>query len=174
MPTQPHSPTSTPSGPAHPTPHRSPAATAPVDIAGLLTSNRRPSSFTGVPTRFPAPKLDSPIGEIHCATTTIDIGGRLGARSAIKALQWQPRQPVTMSARPGLITIQAQPTGRWRVSGAGYVNLPARMRRASNIALTEHVLMVASPERDLLVVYDIALLATALAGTTPDIWRPQP
>ncbi|WP_157978936.1 MULTISPECIES: hypothetical protein [Nocardia] len=79
-----------------------------------------------------------------------------------------------MSARPGLITIQAQPTGRWRVSGAGYVNLPARMRRASNIALTEHVLMVASPERDLLVVYDIALLATALAGTTPDIWRPQP
>ncbi|WP_327119152.1 hypothetical protein OHB12_12610 [Nocardia sp. NBC_01730] len=98
------------------------------------------------------------------ATTTVDIRGRLGERSAIKTLRWEPGQPIALSAEPGLVIVAAEPTGRWTIGAAGYLSLPARLRRESHIGLTDRVLLLAAPYGDLLVVYSTAYVADAMAS----------
>ncbi|WUA11700.1 hypothetical protein OG225_19805 [Nocardia sp. NBC_01377] len=145
-----------------------------VGFRGMFTSNRRPSQFGGVPLRFPPPEPISPIGEIYMATTTVDIRGRLGERSAIKVLHWEPGQPLTLSAEPGRVVVVAEPTGRWTIGASGYLSLPARLRRESHIGLTDRVLLLAAPDNDVLAVYSTAYVADALACRHPDLRAPKP
>ena len=147
----------------------------PPDHSGAIGFNGRskPSRTPDAP-GLPLDQLTPPDsfvnGELHCATTTVDVKGRLGSRSTLRALEWIPGQPVSLRTDRGLLIARAAERARWAVGATGYLHLPATMRRECDIGTGDHVFLAAVVDHALLVVYSLPVLEEALAAQRADLW----
>jgi hypothetical protein len=151
------------------TPHR--PHTMSIDFDGLFRSAPPLRPAPGLSHAFPTVLAGTPIGELHCATTTIDPRGRLGDRSSIRILEWEPGQPVSIVADDCVAVVRRANSSRWSVARKGYLHLPARVRHDCHLDPGDRVLVAAAPLRAVLVVFPTSAVAGALWAYRPQLWR---
>jgi hypothetical protein len=114
------------------------------------------------PTRgLPVARLVSPAdnGSTHYVVTAIDVWGRLADRSPLRTLQWRPGLSVAMSVVHGVVVVIASRRATQQaITRQGHLRLPASVRHLCRLAAGDRLLVVACPDRDLLVVYTMAAL----------------
>ncbi|MET8654190.1 hypothetical protein [Nocardia aurea] len=137
---------------------------------GLYPAGTRRSRFPGLPLKFPPAHSDTPVGEIRCAITSVDPRGRLGERSAVRSLRWEPGQRIRFETDSYVAVIDAAAEGKQSIGPSGYLHLPAAIRHACDISVGDRVLLVADLGRERLVVYSMALVAAALWNHRPRLW----
>lgn len=92
------------------------------------------------------------------ALTTADRQGRLADRSSLKALGWAPGQPISITAAPDFLVIRAATHSRETLTGQGFLQLPAALRRRYHILPGDQLLIAAYPDRDLALICTPAAL----------------
>lgn len=95
---------------------------------------------------------------------TLDSRGRVADRVVVRALGWRPGTCLDVAVVDGLVVVSARLSGGSCVSAAGYVRLPARVRRAVGLGAADRVVLVAEPGSGRLVVYPPVVLDEVLAG----------
>jgi hypothetical protein len=140
-----------------------------------VESSGRPSRPTA--RGLPVARLISPIQHslTHYAVTTMDIWGRLADRSSLRVLQWRPGRPVTISIVDGAVVVAAcHRLGRSSITRQGHLRLPASVRHQCRLDAGDRLLLVACPDRGLLLAYPTPVLDTmvlayhaTLTGGTP-------
>jgi bifunctional DNA-binding transcriptional regulator/antitoxin component of YhaV-PrlF toxin-antitoxin module len=144
-----------------------------VGFDDLYSTIPRVIQFAGIPFHYPTTSIETPVGVAHCATATIDQRGRVSDRSAIRKLDWNPGQPVTILHQDQLAILQPADDGRWAVGPTGYIHLPANIQHACGMAPGDRLLLVASLTHQRLVVYTTPLVAAAISQFRPNPWGPQ-
>ncbi|MFD3596436.1 AbrB/MazE/SpoVT family DNA-binding domain-containing protein [Nocardia sp. NPDC058640] len=106
----------------------------------------------------------------HLAISAVDINGRLGDRSALKSLQWLPRDPVSCRVANGLVVVSRTPGSSATIDRRGYLQLPADIRHCVGIGVNDRVLVVTVEEPGRLAIYPSALVREALRALDSEIW----
>lgn len=104
------------------------------------------------------------------AFTTIDERGRLGDRSLVRLLNWQPGTSLKPTVLDDHVIVLSRFAGTATVTKAGHVRLPAAIRHRCQLRAGDSLLLTASAARDLLVVCTTSVLDQALvafAGGVP-------
>jgi hypothetical protein len=140
-------------------PHHVPVAD---QLATVLTSAKAETSTDAV--GLPLTPLFSPLPppSLYCVITPVDNRGRLADRSPIRAMKWQPRQPLTIFAAPGIAVIVAQPNGVKCITVRGHLRLAAHIRHLCRIAPGDRVLVAAAPRNNLIVIYTMPMVESIL------------
>ncbi|MFD6756120.1 MULTISPECIES: hypothetical protein [Micromonospora] len=97
---------------------------------------------------------------MHYSVTAIDVDGRLAARSALAALRWQPGLPVAVTAAQHALVITPQQKSSHVLDRQGHLRLPATARHLTRLKAGDRLLLAASLDRSLLLVYPVAVLDT--------------
>jgi hypothetical protein len=99
---------------------------------------------------------------MYCTVTPMDCHGRLADRSPLRAVGWQPEQPVTITASPDhqLVTVRAG--GPNAITRDGRLRLPARVRRACRLAAGDRLLVTATTGPAGLAIYPMATIETII------------
>ncbi|MBF6221753.1 hypothetical protein IU479_27020 [Nocardia abscessus] len=143
----------------------------PADGVVNVSPVTRTVSAAEIPFAFPVELPVPPMGELTCATTTIDPAGRLGDRSVIKSLGWQAGQPVSIEPSQGLLCIRPVAEGESSVAGNGYLFLPVAARRASRLHTGQRVLMAGVLGSGLLVICPLRAVGAALWSYRRDLFK---
>jgi hypothetical protein len=106
--------------------------------------------------------VPTPVSSLYFTVTPVDARGRLADRSPIRALGWQPGQPITITVLQQAVVVTAQPGGADAVTQQGHLRLPARIRHIIHLNTGVRLLVAASPTSGLLVAYTAALLEAIL------------
>lgn len=88
----------------------------------------------------------------------VDCRGRVADRAALAALSWAPGTRLDIRESQGLLLIRRDDHGVFTVTQQGHLRLPATVRRRCGLAPGDRVLLVAIPERDLLIIHTPAAL----------------
>lgn len=123
----------------------------------------KPQTSTGA-AGLPLAPLFSPLpaSSLYCVVTPIDNRGRLADRSPIRAMRWQPRQTLTISATQGMAIIVAQLHGAECITARGHLRLPTHIRYMCGITPGDRVLVAAMPGHDLIAVYTMPMVESIL------------
>ncbi|MBF6302474.1 AbrB/MazE/SpoVT family DNA-binding domain-containing protein [Nocardia amamiensis] len=119
---------------------------------------------------FPEGPDEAPIAALHCSVTAINRRGRLSAKSLLSLLGWGPGQRFSFDVDQTLVKVRRSGAG-WPLGNDGFLVLPADVRNRSNINAGDRILMAASLQHDLLVVYPPKALTAALWACYPDLWE---
>jgi len=103
-----------------------------------------------------------PAPSLYCAVTPIDDRGRLADRSPIRALEWSPGQPVTISVVRETVVVTSGPNGAESITRQGHLRLPAHVRHLCRITAGDRLLIVAAPGPGVLVGYTTPSLESIL------------
>lgn len=141
-----------------------------MDFDRLYTARRRTAQIMSVPFERPPALPDGPSGQVHCATASLDARGRLSERTAIRALGWLAGQPIKIDARDCVAVVTKTVSSRWSIGPRGYLHLPAAIRHACILRAGDRVLLLALPERSLLLAIPTPIAATAIREHRPDLW----
>lgn len=95
----------------------------------------------------------APASATKYAVTSIDISGRLGDRSLLQTLGWEPGHPVAVSLAAGAIMVISRPGSRETVTLQGHLRFPTSVRRACRLKPGDRLLIAAHPDDELLVAY---------------------
>lgn len=98
----------------------------------------------------------------YFTVTPIDARGRLADRSPIRALGWQPSQPITITVIRHAIVVTAHAAGAESITRQGHLRLPAGIRHACRLNAGDRLLVAAGPTAGLLAAYTMALLESIL------------
>ena len=109
-------------------------------------------------------------GSTHYCVTSLDVSGRLGDRTLIRMLDWPPATRLEIREDHGLILAAADPRGVFRVTGQGYLMLPAAARHWCGLVAGDRVLLVADPPGGWLVVHPPAALDAMVAAAHLAVW----
>lgn len=93
-----------------------------------------------------------------CAVTSVDASGRLADRRPLQALGWCAGRAVDVTGRDTAITAAARRGGRCTISRSGHLVLPASVRRTCGIGPGHRLLVLAYPDRALLMTYTMSAL----------------
>ncbi|GIJ29487.1 hypothetical protein Vqi01_46490 [Micromonospora qiuiae] len=109
---------------------------------------------------LPMPTLDRKwaSGTMHFSVAAIDADGRLAARSAVVALQWQPRLAVAVSAVHDALVVMPQSGSPHTLDRQGYLRLPASVRHVARLKAGDRLLLAACRSRSFLLAYPPAAL----------------
>ncbi|MEU2042228.1 hypothetical protein [Nocardia niwae] len=119
---------------------------------------------------FPEDLDDEVVTELHCTVTAIDDRGRIAAAAVMKHLGWITGQPCSFEIfRRSVVKIRRSSDGA-KIRGSGFLHLPAAIRNKCRIYTGDRVLLAASLQADLLVVYPPHTLSAALGAHRPDLW----
>ncbi|WP_280301451.1 hypothetical protein [Nocardia abscessus] len=118
---------------------------------------------------FPEGPDEAPIAALHCSVTSINRRGRLSAKSLLGLLGWGPGQRFVFEVDQTLVKVRRSGVG-WPLGNDGFLVLPADVRNRSNINAGDRILMAASLQHDLLVVYPPKALTAALWACYPNLW----
>jgi len=131
-------------------------------LATALTTARETAhaSIAGLP--LPALFSPLPTTSLYCVVTPIDDRGRLADRSPIRAMKWQPQQPLTISITQGIVVVVAQSDGAECVTRQRHLRLSARVRHLCRITSGDRLLVAAAPENHFIIVYSMPLLESIL------------
>jgi hypothetical protein len=94
----------------------------------------------------------------------MDCNGRVADTAVIRALGWGDGTRVDIREQSGLVVVTADRHGVFRLSGSGYLRLPATARHWCGLQPGDRVLLAAEPDQDRLTVYPPALLDGMIAG----------
>ncbi|MGH3624181.1 MAG: AbrB/MazE/SpoVT family DNA-binding domain-containing protein [Sciscionella sp.] len=100
---------------------------------------------------------------------SVDCHGRLADRTVLRALGWSAGQRLGIREHGGLVVIHADPHAVFRVTGQGYLQLPAAARRWCGLVTGDRVLLAADPARGRLVVHPPTALDALIAGCHADL-----
>ena len=88
----------------------------------------------------------------YCVVTPVDDRGRLADRSPLKVLRWRPGLSVAVSVlRAAVLVVVPHRDGQHAITRQGYLRLPVSVRHACRLEASGRLLLVACPDRDLLV-----------------------
>jgi bifunctional DNA-binding transcriptional regulator/antitoxin component of YhaV-PrlF toxin-antitoxin module len=92
---------------------------------------------------LPLPRLLPPVrrSDLFCAVTPMDDRGRLADRSPIRAADWAPGQPVTISVTHDHRLLIVRAGGPEAITRHGHLRLPARIRHALGLAAGDRLLV---------------------------------
>ncbi len=145
-------------------------APLPTDHSGGMSSVQ-PLPVPVIATRDPG---DWP--RIHLSVSALDQWGRVADRSTLRYLSWPPGHPVVFDpGRNGLLVVRDSTSGsNYRVDSRGYLRLPAELRHGARIELHDRLLLAASEQPRMILVYPPSLASRALWDAATDTpWRPQ-
>ncbi|KZM69831.1 hypothetical protein [Nocardia terpenica] len=126
--------------------------------------------FRGLPGLRPEPVPEAHIGEIYCATTTVDMRGRIGDRSVINLLSWHPGHKVSFQVEGHIAVVRRTVDRGWSITKSGYLHLPAAIRREWDVGPSDRVLLAATSKQDALVIYSMAAVSAALWAYRSTVW----
>ncbi len=145
------------------------AGTAPrtADHSGVM-STAQPLPVPVITTRDPS---DWP--HIHLSVSTLDQWGRIADRSTLRHLSWPPGHPVVFdTGRNGLIIVRDSPSGsNYQVDRRGYLRLPAELRHGARIELHDQLVLAASEQPRVILVYPPTLASRTLWEAATDTPR---
>ncbi|MEV4666126.1 AbrB/MazE/SpoVT family DNA-binding domain-containing protein [Micromonospora echinofusca] len=98
-----------------------------------------------------------------CAVTSVDASGRLADRRPLQALGWLAGRTVEVTGREMAITVTARRDGRWKISRQGHLVLPSSVRRSCGIGPGHRLLVLAYPDRSLLLAWTMGVLELLLS-----------
>jgi hypothetical protein len=96
--------------------------------------------------------------------TSVDVHGRLGDRSPVLLMGWQPGHPVAVTLAAGAIIIASRPGARGAVARQGHLRLPASIRSACRLQPGDRLLVAAHPDAGLLVAYTPSAIDQMILG----------
>jgi hypothetical protein len=134
-------------------------------LAELVASAiARPRQPTRRDSGLPVAQLSLPVqpSSNHYLVTTVDDRGRLADRSALRLLAWEPGSVLRFTVLHGAIMVSPAPDGIRSVTRQGHLRLPAPVRRACDISRGDRLLVLASRDQKLLVVYTASILDSVL------------
>jgi hypothetical protein len=99
----------------------------------------------------------------------VDCRGRIADHTIVSSLGWKPHASVDIRISRSLLLIRPNPDGVFHITNQGHLRLPAEIRHCCGIQTADRVLLVAYPERDLLVVYPPAALDALVASRHTDL-----
>lgn len=146
------------------------AVTASRVVAPLgLPRSRDPRA--GIPSATARRSRVLPLAEVNTtgrarfgyAVATLDRGGRLSARAAVRALGWPAGQRLDIRIAHDLLVVSADDEASVRLSAGGQVRISARLRRWCGLHAGERVLLAADPRRQRLVIHLPAALDAVLS-----------
>ena len=142
--------------------YRSPAAQPVTRHTRAGEPNRSTGLMDGV--GLPLAPLSAPMPppSLYFTVTPVDARGRLADRSPIRALGWQPGQPITIAVGRQAIVITAQTGGAESITRQGHLRLPAHIRHACHLTVGDRLLVAAGPTPGVLVAYTMPLLESIL------------
>jgi hypothetical protein len=124
----------------------------------------------------PTPEPISPLTTIHATsrlddtelltTGVIDHSGRAPARKLLHALGWSSGQTTTAQLRGHAIVIGLDPSSHNRINSRHQVFIPVGLRDLTDIHTGDTVVLLGTPQRQLLIVYPVRALTALLAETT--------
>lgn len=103
---------------------------------------------------LPVPSLPTQVQRTSSrfAFTTIDDRGRLGDRSLVRALNWQPGASLRPTVLDEQFIVLSRSAGTALVTKLGHVRLPAAIRHRCQLRAGDGLLLAASVGLDFLVV----------------------
>lgn len=127
-----------------------------------------PRAHARVATFGSAPRKNLPIPDLAAAPgaagvvyriAAVDERGRIAEHSVVDALGWcaGQRLQVGMLSAAALM-VRADPGGLYTLARRGHIPLPLSARRWCHLQAADRVLLAATPEHDLLVIYTMAAL----------------
>jgi hypothetical protein len=146
-------------------PHAAPDAAAGTAMGSLSDQlwsalhHERQSQGSATP-GLPLAQLSSPDRDssAYYVVTTVDGRGRLGDRSPLRILQWPPGHPVAVSVIRGAVLVVPRPRAPVAITRQGHLRLPLSVRHACRLRAGDRLLLVACPDRSLLVAYTMSAL----------------
>jgi hypothetical protein len=129
-------------------------------VASALVSGQLPRT-AGVGLPLAPLAVPTPPPSLYYTVTPVDARGRLADRSPIRALGWQPGQPITITLLQQAIVVTAQTGAADSITGHGHLRLPARIRHRCRLNTADRLLVAAAPP-GVLVAYPMALLESIL------------
>ncbi|AHH21003.1 hypothetical protein NONO_c62330 [Nocardia nova SH22a] len=103
--------------------------------------------------------------DLRFAISIVGEGGRGVSRHLFAALDWEPAQRLRLQVdESGSLTVVPDPDGPI-IHRDGYICVPYRWRRRMNLAIGEHVLMVARLSTHRLALHPTAVVHQLLAPT---------
>lgn len=90
--------------------------------------------------------------------TAVDVRGRLGDRSGLRAMDWAPGHRISVHVTAEMAIITGRADGPSAITRQGHLRLRSSDRHALSLEAGDRVLLVARPSRDLLIVYPIPVL----------------
>jgi hypothetical protein len=94
----------------------------------------------------------------------VDLHSRVGDRRIPRVLGWSPETRLEIREDRGLTMVVADPRAVFRVTGQGFVQLPAVVRHWCRLAAGDRVFLVADPAVGRLAVYPPAALDAMVAA----------
>ncbi|MBQ6640301.1 MAG: hypothetical protein IJH84_04605, partial [Saccharopolyspora sp.] len=89
----------------------------------------------------------------------VDERGRIAERSVTHALGWWPGQRLQVGMlSAATLAIRPDPGGLCTLTRRGHIPVPLSARRWCHVQAADRVLLAATPEHDLLVIYTMAAL----------------
>ncbi len=136
----------------------------PADHSGIVST----APPLPVPAIAAMDRADRP--RLHLAVSTLDQWGRVADRSTLRSLSWTPGHPVAFeTCRSGLVIVRGSASGSsYQVDSRGYLRLPAEFRHGARIELDDRLLLAASEQPRLLLVYPPDLACRALWDAATD------
>ncbi|MBQ1053440.1 AbrB/MazE/SpoVT family DNA-binding domain-containing protein [Micromonospora sp. C32] len=98
-----------------------------------------------------------------CAVTSVDVSGRLADRRPLQALGWFAGRTIEVIARNKSITVTARHGGQCTIGRQGHLVLPSPVRRSCGVEPGHRLLVLAYPDRSLLVAYTMTALELMLS-----------
>jgi hypothetical protein len=124
-------------------------------IAALIpvtdTPQPPPAPLPALPVQAAPARVD--LGPTLIATCIIDRSGRVNSTPLLRALAWQPGDPIDIDVAHGVIVIRAARTGRHRIGIRGDLGIPAAVRTMTGFQTDENVLLVALISHATVVVH---------------------
>jgi hypothetical protein len=129
----------------------------------------RPPSMKAGPrsVRSPGSPAGASLGVVP-GMAAVDHSGRVRDALVVAALGWAPGERTEVRERTGALLVCRVAVGGAVIDARGRVFLPVAARAQLGIAVGERSLLVAVPERDLLVVHRVSVMAGLLAAHYAD------
>jgi hypothetical protein len=136
-------------------------------ITPVVLPSRPPNQFPGPAARRALPLPSAPPSRTSTAIygmAAVDCRGRIADHTIVSSLGWNPNARLDIRPSGGLLAIRPSPDGVLGITKQGHLRLPAGIRHSCGIHTADRVLLVAYPERDLLVIHPPAALDTLVAS----------
>ncbi|GIF01974.1 hypothetical protein [Paractinoplanes rishiriensis] len=140
---------------------------APIIPAAPMSGRRTASPLRGgsLAQQRPMPLPPTPVtrdDSITYALATLDCHGRVADRKVMAALGWTEATALTIRQRQGLIVVDADRDGAFRLTARLFLHLPAAVRGWCGLRSGDRVLLAARSHQGRLVVHPPAVLGAAL------------
>ena len=131
--------------------------TAADSLADLVLSTLGPETDQqrARPSTLPVARLVSPLqrSTAYYVVSAIDVWGRIADRSALRMLHWRAGLRISVSVVQAAAVIVPRHDARESITRQGHLRLPAPVRHMLRVQPGDRFLMLACPDRDILVAF---------------------